>query len=113
MGCFKKYRRRNIHCEYISKLIMGRKYIKGVSIIETLVYIAIVGFLVVFVVNSALGISTAANKTRLQRNILGEAGIGTERIVREIRLAKSVVVSDSVFGNESGILKLDTVKSST
>ncbi|MDP3725922.1 MAG: hypothetical protein Q8R36_01860 [bacterium] len=85
------------------------KFKGGFGLIEALVYVAIVGLLTVMVVNTALIMNTTSAKARLKRNILGEAGIAIERIVREIRLADSVVVAQSVFTTSPGTLKINTI----
>src|SRR3989338_4246287 len=85
---------------------------KGFSLIEALVYVAIVVMLTVVVINTALFMTTVSGKARLKRNILGEAGIAVERIVREIRLAESIATAESVFNVHPGVLKLNTVISS-
>ena len=83
--------------------------LKGVGILEALIYVAIVSLLTVIVVNMATVMTVASGKTRLKRNIIGEAGIATERMMREIRLADSLVVSESVLGVHPGVLKLNTI----
>lgn len=86
----------------------GRSH-KGIGLVEALVYVAIVALLTVMVVNTALIMNTTSAKARLKRNILNEAGIAIERIVREIRLADGVVVSGSVFATSPGTLKINTI----
>lgn len=82
---------------------------RGVSLLETLLYVAIVALLTVIVVNTAAVMITASGKARLKRNILGEAGVAVERMVREIRLADSVIVSESVLGAHPGVLKMNSI----
>lgn len=91
---------------------MWYRHKKGIGLLEVLIYIAIVTLLTVIVINTTTIVIAASGKDRLKKNILGEAGIAVERIVREIRLADSVDVPGSVFGEHPGILKLNTIVSS-
>lgn len=85
---------------------------RGISLIEAIIYTAIILFLMVVVVNTSFVVLSSANKTHLKRIILGEAGIAVERMVREIRLADAVNVSQSVLGVNPGVLQLSTIVSS-
>lgn len=85
--------------------------LKGVSLLETLIYVAVVVLLTVVVVNTAMVMTTASAKTRLKRNVLSEAGISVERITREIRLADSIDISGSTLGTHPGVLRLNTIVS--
>ncbi len=82
---------------------------KGIGLLETLIYVAITVLLMVIVVNTAGVVSVVSGKARLKRNILGEAGIAAERMVREIRLADSVLLTESTLGAHPGTLALSSV----
>ena len=76
--------------------------------IEALLYVALMSLLTIMVINTALAMNTTSAKARLKRNILGEVGIATERMIREIRLANSVLVAESALAVNPGILKINT-----
>ncbi len=82
---------------------------KGFTLMEALIYVAIIALLTVVVVNTAMVMTVTSAKARLKQNILGEGGVSLERLVREIRLADSVDVSGSTFGVHPGVLKLNTI----
>ena len=82
---------------------------KGISLLEALIYVAIVTLLTVVVVNTAVVMTTVSAKARLKRNVLSEGGLSVERITREIRLADSVDISGSTLGVHPGVLRLNTI----
>lgn len=70
---------------------------KGASIIELIIYGAILAFLSVFAINSFLVISSALAEVRLRRQINANAELIMSRLLREIRFGKSIEAT-SVFG---------------
>jgi len=81
---------------------------RGLSLIETVIYIAILAILFVTVANTAILVSGSFGKARALRNVSVGGGGALERIVREIRLAQSVDDAGSVFGEHPGVLRLNT-----
>src|SRR3989344_2342877 len=86
---------------------------RGVSLLETLIYVTLVVFLMTAVLTTFLQLSDVYQKSRSKRlaNQNGLAAI--ERLVREIRLAQGVDDGASVFGVHPGQLTLNTVVSSS
>lgn len=70
---------------------------RGTSIIELIIYGAILAFLSVFAMNAFLVISSALAEVRLRRQVNANAELIMERLLREIRFGKSTEAS-SVFG---------------
>ena len=86
---------------------------KGISLLETIIYIAILAVMVAVVVNTVLITTTAFGKSRVKRNVAVQGGAALERILREVRLANNVDVAGSVLGVHPGRLRLDTTVSSS
>jgi len=82
---------------------------RGFSLIETLVYTAILAAVSIFIVASILMITRSFNNYRVwqQTSVAGEMAM--ERMVREIRLADNIRKTTSVFDSSSGHLSLDTI----
>ena len=81
---------------------------KGFSLVEILIYLAIFTTLSILVINSFINIISSFNTTNTNRK-LQEAGLGSmERVVREIRQAKSIDIANS----SSNTLQLNSTNSS-
>lgn len=86
---------------------------RGVSLIEGIIYVAI--FMIVFLVVVQLIVNTqnAFVKARYRRAVHEQGTAALDRIIREIRLAKSVDASQSSMDVNPGTLVLNTVVSDT
>jgi len=84
---------------------------KGFSLIEMIVYVAIVALIFIVVMQTVLIISTSWGNARAKRNVINHGGAALERMIREIRLADSVDVSGSTLGTNPGRLRLNTIVS--
>lgn len=69
---------------------------RGTSIIELIIYGAILAFLSVFAINTFLVISSAFGEVRLRRQINANAELIMNRLMREIRFGKSVYASSTL-----------------
>lgn len=85
---------------------MKNKY--GFALIEMIIYVAILGLVSVFVINSILVAAKALNSNKVTRSINTAAESSMERITREIKKANDIA-SGGVFGVHPGSLKLDSV----
>lgn len=79
---------------------------KGFSLIEMLIYVAILAIMVVLVITVTLSVSDSYGDFQVSRNVQTAAVISLERMVREIRMAESVVLGSSTFDAHPGILTL-------
>ena len=84
---------------------------RGFSILETVIYIAILAVILVVVINTTLLVSNAFGKARVNRNVATQGSAAFERLLREIRLADDVLEAESIFGVSPGRLKLSTIVS--
>lgn len=81
---------------------------KGLTLIETVVYIAIVSVLTTSAITSLLLLNKSLGEFTASRAIDNTAQVVMEKIVREVRFANSVNISESVLGINPGILILNT-----
>jgi len=88
------------------------KTIEGFSLLEAIIYIAILGMLFVVVVNTTLIGMDAFGKSRVKRSLATQGFTAMERMLHEIRLASSVDTIASTFGTHPGVLVLNTQVSS-
>lgn len=82
---------------------------KGFSLMEMVIYTAILAVFSVLVISSLLGMMKSFNGYRVSRYINFAGSVAMERITREIRLANDVAVVESVFETHPGALKLNTI----
>ena len=81
---------------------------KGFSLIETVVYVALVAVFSVGVIQVLLSETNAWGRARTERNLNDTAMLVVERLSHEIRLAKSVTIGESSLGTHPGMLTLQT-----
>lgn len=79
---------------------------KGFSLMEMLIYIAILVLIMIVVLNILFNIISSQKKFKSARSVENSAAYTLERINREIRNAQSVDITTSVFGTNPGVLKL-------
>jgi len=84
---------------------------RGFTLVEMVVYVAVIAVIFAVVVNTILSVSSAWGNARVKRNLMQQGGATMERILREIRLADSVNVGGSTLGVHPGILELATIQS--
>lgn len=63
---------------------------KGVSIVETIIYLAIFSAMSIVVINSFIVIISSLSAIRINHNLLTSGSMSMERISREIRQSKSI-----------------------
>lgn len=85
---------------------------KGFTLIETIIYIAIIGGIMVTFVNFGFNISDARDKTFVTEETQSNSRQAMEFITREIRSASSVDLVNSVFNTDPGVLQLNMASSS-
>ena len=78
----------------------------GFTLIEIIVYIAILAVVSVLAVNMLLEIQLSLGEIRVTRNLSAAASVAMERMARTIRDAKSVNAGASTFNASPGVLTL-------
>lgn len=81
---------------------------KGYSLIEMIVYIAILSFVSVFVITALVLTIKSFIAFSISRNIVDNASLAIDRIVREVRLSNEVILGSSVFDVNPGALHIKT-----
>src|SRR3989344_4016883 len=89
---------------------MHREQTDGYTLIETVIYVALIGVMAVFVVSSVIYMFRAFASVRVERNISMSGDVAMEAMVREIRAATSTDLAVSVFNAHPGVLQIDQKK---
>jgi type II secretory pathway pseudopilin PulG len=83
----------------------------GYTLLEMVVYIAILSVFSIVVVFSLVNITKSFLEIRVERNINNAAVASIDRMVREIRLSNSVDILNSTFDANPGRITLNTIAS--
>lgn len=81
---------------------------QGFSIVEMIIYVGLLAIILVATVNMLLVMTKAYGYLKFSRHIQSSAITALDRMVRDIRNAESVNVSQSTLGTSPGILTLNT-----
>lgn len=81
--------------------------IKGFSLLESLVYIAILSVMTVLIINVLVTTARSYSTLKLARSINNSAITSLERMNREIKSANDVSVGESTFNTHPGKLKIN------
>ncbi|MFA5838811.1 MAG: hypothetical protein WC849_02640 [Candidatus Paceibacterota bacterium] len=81
----------------------------GISLLETIIYMAITTMVLVFIVNMMMFTSTTFKNFKISRDIKNSASISVSRMVNEIRKAGSIDDALSLFNNPNGKLALNII----
>jgi type II secretory pathway pseudopilin PulG len=79
--------------------------LKGFTLVETLIYIAILGALLAYFISFSLSISNSRSKTYVMQEVNANARIALETLAENIRAADNI--SEPNAGTAEGTLKLD------
>ncbi len=83
----------------------------GVTLVEVLLYSALLAVLSVALINCLLVMLRSYTETRVNDDLLESAQVSLERISREVRSGTGADTATSVFGTSPGILKINTTDS--
>jgi len=76
----------------------------GFSLVELLIYIALLSIILIVVVNTMLAMTRSYGAVASSRDIETSAIVAMDRLVREIREADDLIGTQSVFGTHPGKL---------
>src|SRR3989338_717743 len=82
---------------------------RGISLIETVLYITLLILIMGVVVQTLVSMGGVYKNIKLTRELESSGAIAMESMLRDIRNAKSVVVGSSVLGTSPGVLKLSGI----
>jgi len=86
---------------------------KGFTLIEFILYFALISILITGVVAFALDYTRSYNKAILISRVEQETRFGLQRILRAVRQASKLEVGTSTFDSDNGVLSIDTAATST
>ncbi|QQG45579.1 MAG: hypothetical protein HYW89_01480 [Candidatus Sungiibacteriota bacterium] len=89
--------------------ILGRWGDKGLTLIEIIIYVALLGLLLVFVVNSFINTVNAYYRARAEREVLSNGRLLLETITKSLAQSGEIYSPTSRFNIDSGQLSLITV----
>ncbi len=85
---------------------------KGFSLIEVIIYVAIIGGLLVTLTNFILAISGSRNKSYAQQEVNANTRLALNILTHKIKSSNGINVSSSTFNTSPGVLSL-SMSSST
>ena len=80
---------------------------RGFTLVETLIYLAIVGLVVTALVQFGLSVSDTRYRNYLAQEVNANARSGMSIVSQKIREAAAINTSTSVFGTDPGTLSLE------
>lgn len=86
---------------------------KGFTLIETLVYIAVLVLIGIAIVMTYLSLDAVLLRNEVERELTSTAEFTLERMLREIREADSIDAGLSTLGSSPGRLTLETTSTTT
>src|SRR3989338_10209773 len=89
-----------------------KKNSQGSSLLETLIYAAILGMVAIFTTDSILAMMKSYTSVKMSRDLNFSASVAMERMANEIRLANDIDEAGSVLAVSPGKLKLNTIDGS-
>ena len=98
------------HIRFFAPLRMTRKLFlrEGMSLIETLVYVAILGMISIFIVNSLIKIVAVYRQAQAEREVLSNARLMMETVTKHIAYSQEVYAPTSRFNTPNGQISLIT-----
>ena len=79
---------------------------KGFTLIETIIYVAIIGGIIATFISFSLNVSSARNKSYAQQETQANARVALNVITQKIQSASGVNLGSSVFNSDPGVLSL-------
>ncbi|MFC1595128.1 type II secretion system protein J [Patescibacteria group bacterium] len=84
----------------------SKKIQEGFTLIETLIYIAIIGMVVSSFVVFSISVSNSRNKTYVVQEVQANARTALDIMSQKIRASTGVNTGSSTFGSDPGVLSL-------
>lgn len=85
---------------------------KGFTLVETIIYVALIGLLGATIVRFTIGVSNTRNKNFATQEVQGQSRVILQMISQRIRAATGLTVASSTFGIDPGVLTLTMSDSS-
>ena len=81
---------------------------RGFSLVEVLVYLAVLILVVSVSISTYLSLNTVLLRNKTERTLTNAAHVALERVVRDIRNSSTVNTGLSTLGSSPGVLTLDS-----
>ena len=88
------------------RLLNKAKRSKGTTLVETILYVVLLVFVMSVIVQMLVSIGGVYRNIKITRELESSGTIAMEQMLREIRGASSVKISDSTFGTSPGNITL-------
>lgn len=92
--------------------VTHKKNQKGFTLVESMIYLAILVFLLAGVINAVITLTSMYRKVRVVRSVESSAVILMDRIIRETRNADSINSAQTSWNISNGSLALNTTDTS-
>jgi hypothetical protein len=102
-----KQRKQNSHSSVICQLLHVKCFSGGFSLVEMLLYVAILAVTSIIIVNTLILLMTSFASVKISKTLGISASTGLERIVREVRNSESIDFAESTLNSNPGVLKLN------
>jgi type II secretory pathway pseudopilin PulG len=86
----------------------SRKYANGITLLETVIYVALLTGISILMINSMLQIVDVYQRARLEREVLSNARLILETLQKSIAQAETIYWPTSLFNQSAGQLSLVT-----
>jgi type II secretory pathway pseudopilin PulG len=94
-------------------MLTGKNHKSGFTLLEAVIYVAVLGFLVIILINTLVATGRSFVNFQIVNRLDESAALTLDRLVREVRAASSVNVAQSSFNTNPGRLMLNTIGGST
>jgi prepilin-type N-terminal cleavage/methylation domain-containing protein len=79
---------------------------KGFTLIEIMVYVAIIGLVVITFVNFSLSVADAGSKAYVEQEVQANARLALDIFRQRVMAANGINIGTSIFGSDPGTLSL-------
>jgi len=107
-----KYMRFNKNPQF-KKMINAALRRSGISLIETVVYVGLVGLLTVFITNSLIQVVGTYQRARAEREVVSNARLIMETLTKHISYSQEIYNPTSKFATSTGQISLITQLNTT
>lgn len=98
-------KKRKIFSFFVFRFLSKRH---GISLIEALVYIGLIGMISVSIIYSTIQVTSTYQRARVQREVLSNARLIMETLTKKIAYSQEIYAPTSRFNNNNGQISLIT-----
>jgi len=94
-----------------STIFLPKKNSAGFTLIETIIYIAVIGLIIGAFISFSLSIGNSSNKTYAVQEVQANSRFSLDMMTQKIQTATGVNIASSTFDSDPGVLSLSFVSS--